>query len=77
MAKEDCIKDELCNGIFDVGCEGSRYWTCKGSMKLAFDTKFDEQSLQWVNTSISTCAWEKDKKGKMIIFSTFTELSLI
>ena len=59
LAKEHCEKETLCNGIFDVGCEGKRFWTCTGTMELAFITKF--KNLTYVNVSISTCAWEKGK----------------
>ena len=67
IAKEECKKDSICNGIFDVDCDGEMFWTCSGKMKPWFILK--DKHGTWktgrdvygkpINKSVSSCAWEK------------------
>ena len=63
IAKEECIKDSRCNGIFDVGCSAEMFWTCTGNMKPGFILKNNVGSS--INQSASIRAWERGNKEQV------------
>ena len=63
LAKEACKKDSQCNGIFDVGCEGQRFWMCAGKMEPRFMKDFHSENR--ISTLFTTCAWEKGIRSQI------------
>ena len=68
-AKQACIDDDTCKGLFDVNCEGFLFWICRGNIQLGFvESDIDYTgSYKPEYDATSTCAWEKGTNIKMTV----------
>ena len=68
-AKEACKENQNCYGVTDILCDNQYFWTCQGRFKVEYMFQKESYFNKWtqmeeynyVNKTISSCAWEKGK----------------
>lgn len=67
-AREGCKNNDICNGIFDAGCDDENFLTCQGKIKSHVD-RINKDFIE------SSCAWDRGILA-LLLFSHLCMLDL-